>query len=191
MNQFTKDIEELVSELGARKDHLKMFLIKHFERNKDYAITNKSTQQKNHGGHNKEDIFLKPETFDLIKSTYNLKHRYVTKLNGIEIKNPLLMSIETASIGFIQEAFKGVVPMVRQYRVNSYLIDLYIPSIKIAIECDEHGHTGYDQIKEEQRQKHIENKLGCTFIRFNPSSPDFDLANLFNTILSKVFTQNS
>lgn len=38
---------------------------------------------------------------------------------------------------------------IKQYAVGAYRIDLYFSSLKVAIECDEADHTGYDK------------KLGC------------------------------
>ena len=59
---------------------------------------------------------------------------------------------------------------VRQYLVKNfngvhYRIDYCIPSLNIAIEYDENGHEHYTYEKQEGRQKEIENKLGCRFIR--------------------------
>lgn len=54
---------------------------------------------------------------------------------------------------------------IRQYSVLEYKIDFYIPSLNIAIEFDENGHKHYSYAKHEGRQKRIEKKLGCRFIR--------------------------
>ncbi|SHF38345.1 hypothetical protein SAMN05444392_11912 [Seinonella peptonophila] len=47
-------------------------------------------------------------------------------------------------------------------------IDIYIEELKWAIEIDENGHAGYDQVNEIRRQKMFEDGLGCTFKRLNP-----------------------
>ena len=54
---------------------------------------------------------------------------------------------------------------IRQFRVLNYWIDYYIPSIKLAIEYDENEHKHYSYDRHEGRQREIENKLGCKFIR--------------------------
>ena len=40
----------------------------------------------------------------------------------------------------------------------------------LAVEIDEKGHTDGDIIFEEKKQKALEKKLGCKFIRINPSN---------------------
>lgn len=59
---------------------------------------------------------------------------------------------------------------VKQYIVKNdkgtnYRIDYYIPSLNIAIEYDENNHSTYTYEQQEGRQKEIEDKLGCKFIR--------------------------
>ena len=66
----------------------------------------------------------------------------------------------------------GILDFEEQYFVSNknggyYRIDLYIPSLKIAIEFDESQHKYYSYEAQEGRQKEIEDKLGCTFIRVN------------------------
>ena len=44
----------------------------------------------------------------------------------------------------------------------------------LAMKIDEKGHTGRDLIFEEKRQKAIEKKLGCKFIRINKIKEGYD-----------------
>ena len=46
-------------------------------------------------------------------------------------------------------------------------IDVYFNKVLLAVEIDEKGHTDRDLIFEEKRQKALEKKLGCKFIRIN------------------------
>ena len=52
------------------------------------------------------------------------------------------------------------------------------------MEIDEKGHTGRDIIFEEKRQKALEKKLGCKFIRINRSNAkngydlDYEIRNV-------------
>lgn len=58
------------------------------------------------------------------------------------------------------------VDYMEQYSVGNYRIDLYIPKFNLAVEIDEEEHKykrDYDLI----RQKYIENKVHCKFIRIN------------------------
>lgn len=55
---------------------------------------------------------------------------------------------------------------IPQYQVDNYRIDLYIPKYNTAIEIDEEEHK-YKIDYDVKRQKYIEDKIGCTFIRIN------------------------
>ena len=50
-----------------------------------------------------------------------------------------------------------------------FAIDIYFTEYLLAVEIDEKDHTERDIIFEEKRQKAIEKKLGCKFIRINTS----------------------
>ena len=51
-----------------------------------------------------------------------------------------------------------------------FRIDVYFSEYSLAVEIDEKGHTDRDFIFEEKRQKVLEKKLGCKFIRINTSN---------------------
>ena len=51
-----------------------------------------------------------------------------------------------------------------------FRIDVYFSEYSLAVEIDEKGHTDRDFIFEEKRQKALEKKLGCKFIRINTSN---------------------
>ncbi len=63
---------------------------------------------------------------------------------------------------------------IRQYRVldGKYRIDYYIPDLNIAIEYDENDHKNYTYEQHEGRQREIEDKLGCRFIRVSDINSD-------------------
>ena len=61
---------------------------------------------------------------------------------------------------------------IEQYKILNYKIDLYIPSLNIAIEYDENNHKGYTYTQHKGRQKEIEDKLGCKFIRVSDKNSD-------------------
>ena len=56
--------------------------------------------------------------------------------------------------------------------VNIYFfrIDFYFSECSLAVEIDEKGHTDRDLIFEEKRQKGLEKKPGCKFLRMNTSN---------------------
>ena len=51
-----------------------------------------------------------------------------------------------------------------------FRIDVYFNKFLLAVEIDEKGHTDRDLVFEEKRQKALEKKLGCKFIRINTSN---------------------
>ena len=51
-----------------------------------------------------------------------------------------------------------------------FRIDIYFSEYSLAVEIDEKGHTDRDFIFEEKRQKALEKKLGCIFIRINTTN---------------------
>ena len=55
-----------------------------------------------------------------------------------------------------------------------FRIDVYFTKYSLAVEIDEKGHTDRDLIFEEKRQKALEKKLNCTFIRINTSKENYD-----------------
>ena len=52
--------------------------------------------------------------------------------------------------------------------------DIYFTEYFLAIEIGEKGHTDRDLIFEEKRQKALEKKLNCKFIRINTSNENYD-----------------
>lgn len=78
-------------------------------------------------------------------------------------------SIKRKEIDFLNQLEDALKPFniqgIRQYRILSYQIDYYIPSLNIAIEYDENEHKNYTYEAHEGRQQKIEKELGCKFIR--------------------------
>ena len=69
-----------------------------------------------------------------------------------------------------------------------FRIDVYFTEYFLAVEIDEKGHTDRDLIFEEKRQKALEKKLNCTFIRINTSKENYDAdyeASRIQTFISK------
>jgi very-short-patch-repair endonuclease len=93
---------------------------------------------------------------------------------------------EQEFIGAIRKAFSHI-PMEPQFRIGDYRIDLYFPSLKIAVECDEHGHSDRDVSKEIARQEYIENQLNCRFLRFNPDAKNFCIYDVINELMRMVY----
>ena len=69
-----------------------------------------------------------------------------------------------------------------------FRIDVYFTEYFLAVEIDEKAHTDRDLKFEEKRQKALEKKLNCKFIRINTSKENYDAdyeANRIQTFISK------
>ena len=53
--------------------------------------------------------------------------------------------------------------------------DIYFTKYSLAVEIDEKGHTYRDLIFENKRQKALEKKLNCIFVRINTSRENLDV----------------
>lgn len=95
-------------------------------------------------------------------------------------------SIESNTLDIIEAALDGFAICKRQYNVNLYRIDLYLPEYKLAIECDEFDHETRSEWTEYERQSYLETKLDCEFIRFNPNKVDFNIGEVINKIIQKI-----
>jgi len=92
---------------------------------------------------------------------------------------------ETQIIGVLVEAFSDCEPCP-QFYCSGYRIDLYLAKHRIAIECDEQGHGHYNQKNERKREQAIKSALGCSFVRFNPYSDDFNIGRVIKQIRALV-----
>ena len=94
-------------------------------------------------------------------------------------------------MGFTQETLTQVmIPFEFQKSVATYRIDLYLPTLKLALEIDENNHADRDPSYEQTRQERIEEELGCKFLRINPDSPDFKLSSCIGRIMREIIHGN-
>ena len=89
--------------------------------------------------------------------------------------------VEASHIGNIRKAFKDILS-IDEYAVGKYNVDLYFPSFNLVIECDQNNHNHYNKQAEKERENYIKDKLGCTFIRFNPDKPGFMIGDVIYKI---------
>jgi very-short-patch-repair endonuclease len=92
---------------------------------------------------------------------------------------------EQETISKIVDSFKEE-ETIKQFSVLGYRIDLYFPEYRLAVECDEYGHSDRDAIYESTRQREITKELDCTFIRYNPDKPNFNIFEVESTILTHI-----
>jgi very-short-patch-repair endonuclease len=134
---------------------------------------------------------LTKETTELIKDTYNLKHRYICKIGNSQHVN-MIMSLENQTIGFIENSFKSAIDVVRQKTFKNslqvYRVDLYFYLFNLIVECDKNDHQDRDMNYEEITEKCLLS-LGNTIIRFNPNDKSFDLSLVFQEINEILYSK--
>jgi very-short-patch-repair endonuclease len=94
---------------------------------------------------------------------------------------------ENAYINNIINILPNNIHYETQFHVGKYKIDLYIYELNMCIECDENGHTQYNQENEIKRQEYILQKLNCKIIRFNPDAKDFTIFNLLQLVVDAIY----
>jgi very-short-patch-repair endonuclease len=99
--------------------------------------------------------------------------------------------IEGEILDIIIDAMDGLTTCYKQYPVDGYRVDLYLKDINLVIECDEMGHEYKNDLSEIIRQKTIESKLGCKFLRFNPDKPGFKFGEILNEIFKHILQNQS
>ncbi|KAG5187432.1 hypothetical protein JKP88DRAFT_243941 [Tribonema minus] len=105
---------------------------------------------------------------------------------GIDVYSNHYMTEEADTLSFLMQAFDGE-EIYTQYAVGPYVIDMYFPRVKLAIECDEESHHKRSNVEADlRRQRHIEELLGCSFIRYRPQKENFSMAALVNAVWLKL-----
>jgi len=84
--------------------------------------------------------------------------------NGLPLA-PCIGKKETKILNDLENKYKKKI--IRQYFVNGYFLDGYIPELNIAFEVDEKHHfrKGVLSKYDIRRQQEIESELNCKFIR--------------------------
>ena len=187
INKFRKEESEMGGGLYSKKKH------KHLMRDIRSEIVRMSESEC------ETDYFIKSTYFDSQgkrQPCYLLTKMGLSRLlNNLRMTSDLAKTIEylksinmysnkveivdkRKEIGFLSllgEALKpfGIIDLEFQYnnlQCGNYRIDLYIPSLNVAIEYDENNHKHYTYEQQELRQKLIEEELDCRFIRVTDSN---------------------
>jgi very-short-patch-repair endonuclease len=183
---FVVNMDVLVELFQTQKVTILKYIRKNFKENLHYIkdITYKNNTP-GRGGQNRDCYLLTESCFDLIKNSYNLRNRYITSISSNVKCVNIAMSIENSTVGFIVNSFQGLVDMKRQQKFDEYRVDLYFPSYKLIVECDEDDHRDRNADDERIREEKLV-LMGNTMIRFNPSEIGFDLSNVLKEINSVI-----
>ena len=139
------------------------------------------------GGKNSHDAFVNLDgVLEFVTKSRKPQVLELAKALGINIHKQKFLSKEQETISIIMQALKEI-KMIDQYTVDNYRIDLYFPKHNLAVECDEFEHNDRDVNYEVTRQKYIEAKLRCRFIRFNPDAKDFKIENVLNEVFRFIY----
>lgn len=93
-----------------------------------------------------------------------LKIRYVKEVCGTI--SPFIGKNEKQVLDNLEKDLKFKI--LRQYFIEGYFLDGYVPELNLAIEVDEGHHFSNNVLKEydKLRQSEIERSLNCNFLRF-------------------------
>lgn len=186
---YNHNIEDLILSLNTSKCKLAEHLKKNYKENIHYIIEQSNIRGVK-GGRPKINYLVTEKTFELLKNSYNLRSRYIVNLSeNINNVNNIAMCIENQTIGFIENSFKDVINIIRQYKFDKYKVDLYFPDFELVIECDEENHKNRNPIEEKTRQDFILSRCKI-MLRYNPNSNNFDFSLVLKEIFKILFKKN-
>ena len=190
MPEFTRDLDDLVSHFKSQKVQLTLHLEKNYRENIHYTkspLKVGTETKKRNGGQNRIVYMLTEEAFELFKNSFKLRSKYIVDVseNVKCVKFP--MCIEGQTVGFIENAYRGLRAMTRQFQIGPYRTDLCFTNDKIVVECDEYGHRDRLVAHEVAREEFIKNQ-GYAIIRYNPNEPGFDLSDVLNRINRRLMS---
>ena len=99
--------------------------------------------------------------------------------------NVIPLTKEQTTSSAIMDAFYDY-ECIPQYTVLSYRIDLYLPKVILAIECDEFNHRRYNLEAERKHEQEIREHLGCTFFRYNPDDKNFNIFRMISDLRNEI-----
>ena len=188
MPEFTHDLDDLVSHFKTQKFNLQRHLERNYRENVHYVkyhVKTISPDIKQHGGNNRIVYMLTEEAFELFKNSFNFRNKYIVAASQQVQVVKFPMCIEGQTIGFIENAYRGLRAMSRQFRIGPYFADLCFTDDFIVMECDEYGHHDRSSVDELMREEFIKNQ-GYAIIRYNPNEPGFDLSDVLNQINKRL-----
>jgi very-short-patch-repair endonuclease len=121
--------------------------------------------------------------------TYSSLYKILAKSRKpsvIEFCHTLQIDISSKIYTCIMESFSHE-KMIQQYRIQSYMVDLYFPKYKLIIECDETFHrTQKNQENDKKREDAIKSEDAYTFIRYDPYVKEFNIFHVIQRIVMKI-----
>lgn len=177
---LTKKIDSYIKRFGGAKSFAGFYIPSNYvhSQNKqtyrNYLITKKGME-----------LIIQNSQFT--KSFQAQKCREIYKTLGGKENIELVSASTRFELSFGNMLIKALkelnIEVIKQYYVDGYKIDFYIPSKNIAVEYDEQQHK--HQIKQdEEREEYIKSKLNCKFIRCDYT--DEDIVNVMKVVKEVV-----
>ena len=104
------------------------------------------------------------------------EHEVKSKIGTIFVNEIILEEYKIYEIDpYFYENYKQKIQVDKNCREYIlFRIDVYFTEYFLAVEIDEKFHTDRDLIFEEKKQKALEKKLNCEFIRINTTREGYD-----------------
>lgn len=190
MPEFTHDLDDLVCHFKTQKHNLRLHLEKNYRENIHYIkspLKVVDATKKQNGGQNRIVYMLTEEAFELFKNSFNFRNKYIVAASDKAHVVRFSMCIEGQTIGFIENTYRGLRAMSRQFQIGTYRADLCFTDDLIVVECDEYGHHDRSAAEEMAREEFIKNQ-GYAIIRYNPNEAGFDLSDVLNRINRRLLS---
>lgn len=177
------DADKVILPLFRKRPQMLAYLRKNFVQDSDYSYVR-------HQQSKKCIIKITPSTAGIIaiRKQHRIPNREAIQnalslITGAGASVTIKSNIEFDTISVLETAFSMFDP-ARQFRVQTYRVDLYLRKLNVCVECDENGHASYSDGSETRRQRHIKSHLRCRFVRYNPNDPEFNIGDVIRQILS-------
>ncbi|MBZ6258903.1 hypothetical protein KVH22_25640 [Streptomyces olivaceus] len=89
---------------------------------------------------------------------------------------------EAEALRIVIAALKPV-RVYEEFRVGDHVVDAYVPVLNVVVERDRLSDPGCDRNAEWWRRTLIEDRIGCTYIAFDPTKRDFNVGDIVNQII--------
>lgn len=153
--------------------------IRNFDKSQIIKIKNSDVHEQNFRKINNagENFLTKNGLLKLISQCRNVQEDKKIRLLKFLFPDKEIIVINTPrEINFLDKLEEVLEELnikgIRQYMVDNYRIDLYLPNMNIAIEYDENEHSAYEFKDHEFRENIIKEKINCHFIRVSDKFSD-------------------
>jgi very-short-patch-repair endonuclease len=126
-----------------------------------------------------------------LKRLLSRSHKPESKKLAKKLGLILVTTKEQDTLETIINSLQDIIEYKTQFQIDKYRIDLYIPSLNLAIECDENNHKDRNIEYEQKREDEIKDLLNCEFIRFNPDDPNFNIGEIINKIFKIILSEET